>query len=89
MSDAAAGSRVSQRHPELSDDDIRSAWRNAMAALPRTTKAREELAATGADPRGRLVEMVAVRTDDGGWLVYHAFTPPTRKMLAELGMTRR
>ena len=45
--------------------------------------------AIGADSNGRLIEMVARATEDGEWVIFHAFTPPTKKALRELGMTRR
>jgi hypothetical protein len=48
----------------------------------------KQAAAVGFDSKGRLLEMVAV-FDGKDYLIYHAMTPPTKKVLAELGLSRR
>ena len=82
-------SRVSERHPELSNQDVLDAWESCIRAVPRIDADAVDYIAIGADTYGRLIEMVARVTDDGTWVIYHAFTPPTKKALRELGMTRR
>ena len=81
--------RVSQRHPELSEADVLAAWDACIAHVMRLDLDRCECLAVGCDTRGRLVEMVAAESRGGGWVIYHAFTPPTRKELRELGMLGR
>ena len=83
---AVVHERISQRHPELSERDVRRAWANVFlvqerdgGGLPCAT-----LVALGTDARGRLVEMVAVTLEDGATMIYHAMTPPTKRVLREL-----
>ena len=80
--------RVMERHPELSESDVLSAWDNTMAQMARLDNEDDRLVALGADPQGRLVEMVASRATDGTWVIFHAMTPPSQKTLRELRMTR-
>lgn len=87
----AVHERVSQRHPELSERDVRRAWSNAFlvqerieGGLPCAT-----LVALGADGHGRVIEMVAVMLKDGTTLIYHAMTPPSKRMLKELRGSQR
>ena len=76
--------RVSERHPELSEDDVRHAWDNRFAEATRSDVAGYwQVIAIGADQKGRLVEMVA-SLQGGDWLVFHAFTPPTKKAMDEI-----
>lgn len=81
--------RVGVRHPELADDDVRSAWENQYRAVVRETDSGLRHVAVGYDSRGREVEMVGVELEGGDWLVYHAMTPPSTKTYDELGMGRR
>ena len=81
--------RVMERHPELTRDDVLSAWENTVAVAYRIDGEAERQVGIGTDRNGRLLEMVAARTKEGGWIVYHAMTPPSRKTLAELRITRR
>lgn len=80
--------RVGRRHPELSDNDVASAWRHALKMTRREGSERELWVAVGFDGRGRLIEMVGVEKD-GRFLVFHAMTPPSSKTYRELGMGRR
>ena len=89
MDDVRVLGRVMERHPELTMEDVLSAWANTVTVAFRADGDRERQIGVGSDPNGRLVEMVAVRTDDGGWLIYHAMTPPSHKTLTELRITRR
>ena len=82
-------SRVSVRHPNLTDGDVRCAWENQYRAVIRQTDSGLRHVAVGHDARGREIEMVAVELEDGDWLIFHAMTPPSAKTYAELGMVRR
>jgi hypothetical protein len=81
--------RIHERHPELEESDVAAAWNNALASMPRLDKDPNEYVAIGIDLRGRYVEMVAKRNAAGDWLIYHAKTPPTKKMKAELAAAWR
>ena len=82
--------RVAARHPELSEEDVESAWRNALVVVERVTDAFPDviLVAVGSDPRGRLIEMVGTVLDDGRVHVVHAMTPPSAKTYRETGLGR-
>ena len=76
--------RVHERHPEISEEDVRTAWRNAFLSRPRADDDAVHQIAVGQDARGRLLEMLAQRIAPFTWLVYHAMTPPSEKVLREL-----
>jgi len=78
--------RVTKRHPDLTDDDVRNAWDNTIRWSVRPQK-DDEYIAVGFDSSGRLIEMVALRTAIDTWVVYHEQTPPTKRTLLELGLT--
>lgn len=78
--------RVSERHHEISEEDVRAAMRNMIRYQQRDSG---EYAAVGFDGKNRFIELVYVYNDElDSFLVYHAFTPPTGKMLRELGLER-
>ena len=77
--------RIMERHPDLSENDVREAWDNYVRMMMRK---EEQTIAIGFDSQGRAIEMVAKRSG-GDYLIYHALTPPTEKALRELGMVRR
>jgi hypothetical protein len=77
------------RHPEISSADVLSAWKNAVALIERRTEEKDFLVALGLDGKGRLIEMISAREDDGAMMVFHAMTPPTKKTLRELGLVER
>lgn len=81
--------RVYERHPELQEKDVLSAWDNMVAFLPRLESEPTRYIAVGSDPNGRLLEMVAQKARDGRWIIFHAMTPPSRKTLIELKLVRR
>lgn len=85
MEDVMVHPRVAQQHPEISEEDAISAWRNAIAVQNRTYTPPDIYAAAGADSKGRMLELLAVELEDGTMLIYHAMKL-TRKMRAELGM---
>ena len=81
--------RVILRHPELDEAGVMAAWENALVSTPRTHLNPNQYVALGFDTKGRLLEVVAVRLEDGSWLIYHAMTPPSNKTFEELGIERR
>lgn len=86
MAEVIVHPRVCKRHPELSEEEVLAAWSNRFALAMRLDRRPGECIAIGVDGGGRMVEMVACRSFDGEWLIYHAMTPPTRKALRELGI---
>ena len=72
----------------LTADEIEAAWNNFAARQHRGAPNEGEIVAIGFDASGRAVEMVAI---EGvfGIMVIHALTPPTEKVIRELGLTRR
>ena len=89
MEDAIVHPRVHEKHPELTDAEVLEAWASCIVAAPRLDRDPREYLAIGADGRRRLVEMVARRTDSGVFVIFHAFTPPTRKAMVELERSNR
>jgi len=77
--------RVHERHPEIADEDVIAAWNNCLCSACRKSSAFEDYVAIGVDRKGRLLELIAVLRPGGAWLVYHAFTPPTERVLREIG----
>lgn len=80
--------RIHERHPELLDEDVLTAYRNSLRYAQRADKDEIEFAGIGTDGRGRLVEYVAVVLPEGRLLIYHAQTPPAKGMLEELGFMK-
>ena len=62
--------------------EVRLAWENYLIGAVRVPGELE--VRVGVDPAGRLVEMVGSLLPGGEWLVYHAMTPPTKKVLNEI-----
>lgn len=77
--------RVTERHPDVTEDDVATAWRNAVAMRRRNFDPPSHVAAAGVDTKGRLIEMVGIEEEDGGVYVYHAMRL-TVKMARELGL---
>lgn len=88
MRDMFVHPRVIERHPELDEESVLSAWRNAIRFARRDRDDGTCYVAVGIDGKGRLVELVALRGDDG-FLVYHAMTPPSKKTIEESRLERR
>lgn len=76
--------RVCERHPQLSEQDVREAWHHAYyeAVRPESPNFPEYLW-LGQDNRGRDIEMVGTMTEDG-WLIYHANTPVSKRVRDEI-----
>jgi len=80
--------RIAQRHPELTEKDVREAWNNFLLSGTRTeSKNFPEVVRIGYDKQGREIEMVGAQTDDA-WLVFHAMTPASKKTIRELDQIR-
>ena len=82
-------SRISARHPELSEEDVLAAWENCLRSSRRSGGVLEDHVAVGVDKKGRIIELIATLRPDDTWLIYHAFTPPTGRVLRELGLDER
>lgn len=81
--------RIFLRHPQLNEEDIRTAWRNSYyEALRADSQNYPEYLWIGVDSKGRDVEMVGTLTDDG-WLIYHSNTPLSRRVRLEVEKARR
>ena len=81
--------RVLERHPQLSEEDVRTAWQNAYyEALRPDSPNFPEYLWIGTDGNGREIEMVGVPTERG-WLVYHANTPLSKRTRDEVDRARR
>lgn len=72
----------------LNENQILFSWKNFIRKRYRQPPYEEQVVAIGCDKDGTLIQMVAIEKTFGT-LVYHAMTPPTEKVLAELGLTRR
>ena len=65
----------------LRDAVIIYAWQNYFESARRETTGSE--LRIGFTPDGRSVQMLGVRIEDG-WLVFHALSPVTKKVLREI-----
>lgn len=72
----------------LTERQIRYAWGHYLAMQHRAAPAEDEVIAVGYEQTGRLVQLVAVERKQVQ-IIYHAMSPPTRRMLTELGLRRR
>lgn len=87
--DICALERIHVRHPDVTKDDAIHAWRFCLKSMQRLGREPEEWVGIGMDAAGRLLEIVAIRNDEGAWLIKHAQTPPQEKIKRELGFGRR
>lgn len=72
--------RIHQRHPELTERNVITAFRSVMVDIQRRGNV---WMAVGLDDRGRNVEMLYKVIGDN-IVIYHAFTPPTKKFMREI-----
>jgi hypothetical protein len=77
--------RVHQRHPELSNEDVLTAFHSVEVDARRDNGT---WVCIGLDGKGRDVEIVYAIHEESV-LIYHAMTPPTRKMINEIYRLRR
>ena len=86
MSEIGVHPRIIQRHPEVCEEDVVAAMRSMVSYKQRESG---EWIAIGMDAKGRLVELVYVYDDEADFFfVFHGMTPPSGKMLKELGLER-
>lgn len=91
MYEIEVNERISRKHPAISSDDVRIAWTNAIKIIERSGGDLPDavLVAVGFDSKGRLLEMVGVILPGDKVHVFHALTPPTKKLLREMGIAQR
>ena len=77
--------RVHERHPELDAEDVLTAFRSVMMEAQRNDGT---WMLVGLDGRGRTIEILYGESDSTV-VIYHAFTPPTKKFLHEMNQLRR
>ncbi len=78
--------RVTQRHPEITNEDVVVAFEGTLRSRARDTHPVQWVG-VGTDANGRLLEYIAVEDEPDGWLVFHAM-PATTKVLIEIGLRR-
>lgn len=76
--------RIHEHHPEIGEDDVVTAFRAIMVDAQR---ADGTWMAVGLDGRGRNVELL-YHTNGVDVVIYHAFTPPTKKFMKEIAELR-
>lgn len=72
----------------LTEEGIRHAWDNAFEWIRRDRDdGLIDYVFIGPDAKGRLLELLARYSESlGGYICFHAFTPPTKKIMKELGI---
>ena len=88
MIDVKVHPRVTVRHPEITEEDAIVAWKSAIASIRRETSEKDFLLAVGFDRNARLIETIATEDDQGTVFIFHAMTPPSIKMLREVGLVK-
>lgn len=78
--------RVAERYPEIEPQDAEAAWARSYESVRRPDE--NVWIVLGCDRRGRRLEVIG-RVQGGAWLLFHAFTPPTKKILREIEQIRR
>lgn len=78
--------RVSAKRPEITEQDVQTAFEEALRSRGRDTDPVQWVG-VGMDRKGRLLEFIAVEDEPDGWLVFHAMVA-TRKVLKEVGLGR-
>lgn len=72
----------------LSKEQILYAWGNFVMRQNRSSPNEDQVVVIGYDRTGRPLQIIATEKPFG-FLIYHAMTPPTKKILRELGLLRR
>jgi len=88
--DIEVNQRVSERHPEIQESDVATAWANVLVVIERSGTSLPDtvLVAVGFDSNGRFIEMVGSVMENGIVHIFHAMTPPTKRTLQEVGIGR-
>jgi hypothetical protein len=76
--------RVFERHPQLTQADIESAWAARLKTQFRLDGDKEYMVAIGMSATGKLLQMIAF-TDNEDTVIFHAMKA-TKKTLSELDM---
>lgn len=80
--------RIHKRHPDVSEEDVRTAWENQLKRRMREGLDPVQFAAVGFDAKGRLLQVVAVYDPkNDAVVIFHAMRA-TCSMLKELGLDR-
>lgn len=78
--------RISKRHPEISEEDVKDAFINTLASIPRMgTGFPSQWLGVGLDGKGRLLQYVAISESLNSWLVFHAMAA-TSQVLKQVGL---
>ena len=78
--------RICERHPDVTEDDVRTAWRNQIERRKREGLHPPQYAAVGFDAKGRLLQIVVVYDPlNDVVFAFHAMKA-TWSMLNELGL---
>lgn len=86
MSAIGVHPRITQRHPEVTGEDVAAAMRGM---IKYTQRPGGEWVAVGLDGKNRLVELVyQYDEEEDFFFVFHGMTPPSGKTLRELGLER-
>ena len=72
----------------LKVEDIEQAWENPIASQHRESPNEHVVVVIGYDGKGRFIEIIAAQYGFGT-VVFHALTPPTERIMKELGMAWR
>ena len=72
----------------LEEGEILFAWENFIRKRHRDVPNNDQMIAVGITQSDKYIQMVGV-VKPYGLMIYHAMTPPTEKMLVELGLGRR
>ena len=80
--------RVMRRHPDISERDVQYAFGHVIRSMRRDGGHEStQYLLVGTTSDGRMIEMLAIITDEGDWFVYHAMTA-INAVLHELGLKR-
>lgn len=71
----------------LTTEQVQSAWENYLVGAVRVPGELE--VRIGLTSEGREVELVGSLLADGNWLIFHAMTPPTKKVRTEIDKALR
>ena len=86
MSQIGVHPRISQRRPDVTEEDVCAAMRSMICYKQRSSG---KWIAVGTDSRNGLVELVYIYDDEEDFFfVCHGMTPPSSKMPKKLGLER-
>ena len=88
VSEVRVHPRVMRRHPNISEQDVQYAFNHILHSMRRDGGHEPtQYLLVGTTSDGRMIEMLAIITDEGDWYVYHAMAA-TSSALHELGLKR-